>query len=136
MIFDIRSKVDEQLYNVNDIANNVDENFVVVDEVSNEVENVANEVTTNEISNTTENTQNIVNEIIPEEDIEEGSTTKKQEAIALVKKAWGEDSSVSYRCETVNSNGEYVVAVILKSSGSVKAYFNVNLETQKVEIDY
>lgn len=136
MLSDIRSKVDNELYNTDDIANNTDEEFEVTEnEISNEVENIVNEIS-NE-ANIIENTQNnVTNQIVPEEDIEEGSTAKKQEAISLVKQAWGEDNSVSYRCESVNSNGEYVVAVILKSSGSVKAYFNVNLETKKVEIDY
>ncbi len=138
MLFNIRSRVDDELYNTDDIDNNIEEIDIVEDEIYEESENIINEVE-NEISNTVENTLNndVTNQIVQEkDDIEEGSTSKKQEAISLVKKAWGEDSSVTYRCESVNSKGEYVVAVILKSSGSVKAYFNVNLETQKVEIDY
>lgn len=137
MISDIRKKVDNELYNTDDIANTMEDDFEIVEnDVSNETENIVNEIENQNIVNNTESTQNVVNEIVPEEDIEEGSTSKKQEAISLVKQAWGEDTSVSYRCESINSNGEYVVAVILKSSGSVKAYFNVDLETKKVEIDY
>lgn len=131
MIFNIRSRVDDELYNTNDIADNTEvENYAVENETENEVEN---EVTNDTANETVENTSNVQNVLIEEEDIEEGSTAKKQEAINLVKKQWGEDNTVSFRCETVNSKGEYVVAVVYE--GTVKAYFNVNLETKSVEID-
>jgi hypothetical protein len=146
MIFDIKNKVDESLYNTDDISN-VTNDDIVEEDISNDIINEVNEV--NEIDEVDENTiSNETNKVVEnkvdtkadreavEEKTDEGSTTKKQQAIELVKKEWGEDSSVSYRCETVNSKGEYVVAVIMKSSGSVKAYFNVNLETKSVQIDY
>lgn len=143
MIFDIKNKVDESLYNTDDISN-VTNDDIVEEDISNDIINEVNEmdeVDENTISNETNKVvENKVDTKADREAVEEktdeGSTTKKQQAIELVKKEWGEDSSVSYRCETVNSKGEYVVAVIMKSSGSVKAYFNVNLETKSVQIDY
>lgn len=134
MINDIKNKVDDSLYNTTDI-----DNEFVEDEILNETEEIENEVNeiTNEVENATKNeVTNTTNTIVPEEDIEEGSTSKKQEAIALVKKEWGEDSSVTYRCESVNAEGKYIVAVIMKSSGTVKAYFKVDLESKSVIIDY
>ena len=135
MIFDIKNKVDESLYNTDDISN-VTNDDIVEEDISNDIINEVNEV--HEIDNkVVENKVDTkADREAVEEKTDEGSTTKKQQAIELVKKEWGEDSSVSYRCETVNSKGEYVVAVIMKSSGSVKAYFNVNLETKSVQIDY
>lgn len=134
MIFDIKNKVEENMYNTEDISNEFVDDNIIENEILNGIEN---DVEESNINNTVLNeTNTLSNDIVPEEDIEEGSTAKKQEAIKLVKKTWGEDSSVTFRCETVKSNGEYVVAVILKSSGSVKAYFNVNLENKNVEIDF
>ena len=65
-----------------------------------------------------------------------GTTDKKQEAINLVKQTWGEDDTVTFRCDSVNSKGEYIIAVVSKESASVKNYFKVNLNTNTVEVDY
>ena len=143
MIFDIKNKVDESLYNTDDISN-VTNDDIVEEDISNDIINEVNEIDEVDENNISNETNKVVENKLDtkadreavEEKTDEGSTTKKQQAIELVKKEWGEDSSVSYRCETVNSKGEYVVAVIMKSSGSVKAYFNVNLETKSVQIDY
>lgn len=143
MIFDIKNKVDESLYNTDDISN-VTNDDIVEEDISNDIINEVNEIDEVDENTISNETNKVVENKVDtkddreavEEKTDEGSTTKKQQAIELVKKEWGEDSSVSYRCETVNSKGEYVVAVIMKSSGSVKAYFNVNLETKSVQIDY
>ncbi len=143
MIFDIKNKVDESLYNTDDISNVTNDDIVEKD-ISNDIINEVNEIDEVDENTISNETNKVVENKVDtkadreavEEKTDEGSTTKKQQAIELVKKEWGEDSSVSYRCETVNSKGEYVVAVIMKSSGSVKAYFNVNLETKSVQIDY
>ena len=131
MIFDIKYKVEEENYGTNDIA--VEEEFI--DEEN--IVNPGNEAVSNEVTNSLENSQNIVeddNIVLEQED--KLSTTNQEKAIELVKQYWGEDSTVYFTNEGVNSNGEYTVAVRQKTSTAVKDYFKVNLETKKVEIDY
>ena len=65
-----------------------------------------------------------------------GTTDRKQDAIALVKEKWGEDNTVTFRCDSVSNNGEYIIAVVSKETASVKNYFKVNLTTKTVEVDY
>ena len=65
-----------------------------------------------------------------------GTTDKKQEAINMVKNEWGEDDDATFRCDSVTSNGEYIIAVISKNTASVQAYYRVDLETKTVEVDY
>lgn len=124
----------------------------VTNEIVNEIENeVANEIT-NSVENEVEtNTavENKVEEVVIENVIEVkpqgtiyetnsdiGTTDKKQEAINLVKEKWGEDDTVTFRCDSVTSSGEYIIAVVSKEAATVKNYFKVNLATKSVEVDY
>lgn len=137
MIFDIKAKVEEQNYNTDDIAVNEVEN-----EVKNEaeIENVVEENTVEEekientVSNTTSQNTTSKEEVSEEED--KYSTRKLDEAKALVKKAWGDDNTVYFTNEGLNSEGLYMVAARDKTSTAVKNYFKVNLETKKVQVDY
>lgn len=118
---------------VNNIAeeNVVEENEVDTNTMENEVENEVDEEPI--IENVTElEPQGSVYET--NSDI--GTTDKKQQAIDLVKEKWGEDDTVTFRCDSVNSKGEYVIAVVSKETATVKNYFKVNLNTKSVEIDY
>ncbi|MBQ7410773.1 MAG: hypothetical protein IJW20_05280 [Clostridia bacterium] len=118
---------------VNNIAeeNIVEENEVGTNTIENEVENEVDEEPI--IENVTElEPQGSVYET--NSDI--GTTDKKQQAINLVKEKWGEDDTVTFRCDSVNSKGEYVIAVVSKETATVKNYFKVNLNTKLVEIDY
>ena len=65
-----------------------------------------------------------------------GTTNKKQEAINLVKEKWGEDSTVSFSCDSVTSNGEYIIAVTSLETATVRNYFRVNLEKKTVTIEF
>ena len=64
------------------------------------------------------------------------TTNKKQEAIDKVKEVWGEDNTVTYRCDSVTNDGEYIIAVVSTETMTVKNYFRVNLEKNTVEVDY
>ena len=127
-----------------DKENDLDSENTVTNEVVEIAENVTNETESNSV---------VENEVVEEEIIENvtevkpqgtvyesnsnaGTTDKKQDAIALVKEKWGEDESVTFRCDSVSNNGEYIIAVVSKDSASVKNYFKVNLETKTVEVDY
>lgn len=138
MLFDLKNKVEERNYKIEDFSN----------EVANEIikENILNETSeekeiTNNIENSEENNVLINNETttsssIYEEENNVGSTEKKQEAIDLVKKKWGEDPNVSFRCDSVIGNGQYIVAVVSKLTGDVQNYFKVDLDKMTVEVDY
>ena len=127
--------------NENEVKN---ENLTVTNEiVEDEAEMVENEVEENTIENEVVEEEIVENvtEVKPQGSVYEsnsnaGTTDKKQDAIALVKEKWGEDESVTFRCDSVSNNGEYIIAVVSKDSASVKNYFKVNLEAGTVEIDY
>ena len=124
----------------------------VTNEIVNEIENeVSNEITNNVENEVETNTavENKVEEVVIENVIEVepqgtiyetnsdiGTTDKKQEAINLVKEKWGEDDTVTFRCDSITNDGEYIIAVISSQSATVKNYFKVNLETETVEVDY
>ena len=124
----------------------------VTNEIVNEIENeVSNEITNNVENEVETNTavENKVEEVVIENVIEVepqgtiyetnsdiGTTDKKQEAINLVKEKWGEDDTVTFRCDSVTSGGEYIIAVVSKETATVKNYFKVNLATKSVEVDY
>lgn len=131
MIYDIQQKIEEKKYGTDNIY--VEENVIQEENIVTE----ENEVMNNEITNETLGSQNIVeDDNIVSEEKDKLSTTNQEKAIELVKQYWGEDNTVYFTNEGVNSNGEYTVAVRQKTSTAVKDYFKVNLETKKVEIDY
>lgn len=123
-------------------------NKPTTENVENEIANTEEIDIVNEVENNLEN--EVVNETIEENIVEVenvtakdnayesnsdvGSTNKKEEAISLVKEKWGEDNSASFRCDSVRSDGTYIIAVI--KDGEVKNYFKVNLDTKTVEVDY
>ena len=127
------TNVNNETNSENIVANNVVENTSLENEVANNT--LANEVIEEEpiIENVTEvKPQGTVYE----SNSDAGTTDKKQQAISLVKDMWGEDDTVSFRCDSISSNGEYIIAVVSKESASVKNYFRVNLATKTVEVDY
>ena len=120
--------IDEKVVNENN--NNTDiENKNEVEENIQTKNIIENEIILDTMVNS--NTQNNVYE--SQTDI--GSTDKKQQAINLVKEKWGDDDTVTFRCDNI-SDGEYIVAVVSIQTASVQNYFRVNLENQTVTIDY
>ena len=139
-IFGKNKEKDEKYLN-----NEIVSNTLKAEEIENtaNVENVLNEVNSSVITNEVE--EEIVVENITEvkeqgtvyeSSTDTGTTDRKQEAIALVKEKWGEDSTVTFRCDSVSNNGEYIIAVVSKDTASVKNYFKVDLVTKTVEVDY
>lgn len=122
--------------NTQNIAENIlDENVIntenTVNRINKNTENTPEKPTTN-----SQAVQKVPSSAIYETNSDVGTTDKKEEAINLVKAKWGEDDTVSFRCDSVTANGEYIIAVVSKDSASVKNYFKVNLEKQSVEVDY
>ena len=65
-----------------------------------------------------------------------GTTDKKEEAINLVKQEWGEDDTVSFSCDSVTTQGEYIIAVTSLETATVRNYFRVNLENKTVTVEF
>ena len=139
MIFDIKNKVEEVNYGTNDIeVNEVEEEIKIeaenIIEEKEDTNTVENETSTNtEVTNTTD-TNTVQEEVSDDEDAY--SKNKLDLAKSLVQKSWGEDSTVYFTNEGINSEGLYMVAARDKTSTAVKNYFKVNLDTKKVEVDY
>lgn len=123
MIFDMQEKVEQENYGVENIS---DKEENITDTEIYKVDNTVNK--------TSENTIEDSKVLSDEED--NFSSKKAKSAIDLVKEYWGEDSTVYFTNEGVNSKGEHIVAVRQKTSTIVKNYFKVNLETQEIELDY
>lgn len=151
--FEITRKNNESNLNNNTVQENkVNENNLVENTILENKSKNENSIIENKVSDTSN--KNITDKVVPAnqsapttgtsvapssvvyESTDIGSTDKKQQAIELVKKQWGEDDTVSFRCDSVTSEGEYIIAVISSESASVKNYFRVNINTKTVEVDY
>ena len=141
MIFDMNKKIEEKNYNVDNI-NNESENNTSNDENSADNENTNygnasnstanNNSTNNNSSNNSKNTSTSVSENKEPVGNLTDSTDKKEQAINLVKKNWGDDNTVLFDCY-VNSNDEYIVTVS-STSGKVISYYKVDLEKGKIDL--
>lgn len=139
--------------------NSKDENTIKEENVVNEEENTVNEnvieeqvvddpVIDDEEENKQENNDNseIVSNTIPDTNYQSqkvyetndsvGTTDQKEEAINLVKDYWGEDDTVTYRCDSITTSGEYIIAVTSKETATVKGFFRVNLQTKSVTVEF
>ena len=138
MLHDLQGKAEK----VNQESNTV--NFVEIvnetedeEELNNEVEEDTTEENRveedNTVKNVVKNTTSV--ETTNQAPYQPAETDDKQKAIDLVKKEWGEDTSVSFSFEYINENGKYVVSVRDKSSATVKNYFRVDISKGTVELD-
>ncbi len=131
------NKSDNQVEN-NNVNNEIIENETNIENIVEE-NTIQNEtIEPEEQTNTEPNTGTAVvpSSAIYESDSDVGTTDKKQDAINLVKNYWGEDSDATFRCDYVDSNGEYIIAVSSIQSASVKGYFRVNLDKKTVDVEY
>ncbi len=141
MIFDMNKKIEEKNYNVDDINNEAENNISndenSVDNENTNSENVSNSTTNsnstnNNSSNNSKNTNTSVSENKEPVGNLTDSTDKKEQAINLVKKNWGDDNTVLFDCY-VNSNDEYIVTVS-STSGKVISYYKVDLEKGQIDL--
>lgn len=124
----------------NEVNNSIETNSNTQNNVN---ENTTNSQDIEETDNNTNATETQVDSSVPvtnnqvyESDSDFATTDKKQEAINLVKDVWGEDSTVTFRCDSVTADGKYIIAVVSLESASVKNYFKVDLSTKQVDVDY
>ena len=105
--------------NTNEVNSNVVENKSSQTEIKDE------QLETKDFSNS-----------VYESNTDAGTTNKKQEAINLVKAQWGADDTVTFTCDSITSDGIYIIAVTSKERAVVLNYFRVNLATKTVTVDY
>ena len=111
-----------------------------VNQVQNNQENkIENTINNNVVENTTNNKIQ-EGEEIEEESQEQGAEDKNGEpktdlekAIDLVKKDWGEDSSVKFVEDGKTNTGEYIICVRDKNTTNALAWYKVNLENETCE---
>lgn len=141
MIFDMNKKIEEKNYNVDDINNEAENNTSndenSVDNENTNSENASNTTandnsTNNNSNNNSKNTSTSVSENKEPVGNLTDSTDKKEQAINLVKKNWGDDNTVLFDCY-VNSNDEYIVTVS-STSGKVISYYKVDLEKGQIDL--
>lgn len=142
LLFDLQKKA-SKIASAKDANEVKTENVVDSTNTNTNTSMIENVVDENVIGNETiENTNTVKNEVkTPQTAVTSGdddklAENKQKQAVELVKQHWGVDSKVYFTNESVNSKGEYIVAVREKSTTEVKEYFKVNIETGTVEIDY
>lgn len=135
LLFDMKGKT-EQTSSENNIntANIISNTNTNTNTNTNENTNTVPE--NNSVENTTTVSENTVEDAVMSGKDDRYAEDKQEKAIELVKKKWGEDDTVYFTNESVNSDEEYIVAVRQKSSTAVKNYFKVNIKTGTVTIDY
>ncbi len=116
----------------------IEENVVSENEINNVVNSTDNENLNNEITSSISNPPNTVyqSDEVYNSNSDVGTTNKKEEAINLVKQEWGEDSTVTFSCDSVTTKGEYIIAVTSLETATVKSYFRVNLENKTVTVEF
>lgn len=100
------------------LAQNI-ENNIVQNKVENKIEN--------EIKNNID-IENTVNTIEQEE--EEEPKTDLEKAIYIVKKDWGNDTTVYFAQDGKTNNNEYIICVRDKDTTEALAWYTVNIEEE------
>lgn len=93
--------------------------------------NDANEVEQNNIivNNQTNNKEEIDNESMQKEE------KNKEEAIRIVKENWGEDDTVYFSYDSIDSDGNYLVCVRDKETTNALYWYKIDLETGTFTIE-
>lgn len=129
---------DEQLQEENTVENEVIVDDVVedntIEEPNEDIQGA--QVPSQETTTLPDSTSVYQSQGVYEKDSDVGTTNKKEEAIELVKQTWGEDNTVTFSCDSVTTEGEYIIAVTSLETATVRNYFRVNLSTKSVEVEY
>ena len=113
-----------------------EENTIQNEVVDNVVDDPAAQVPSQETTTLPDPTSVYQSQGVYEGDGDVGTTNKKEEAIELVKQTWGEDNTVTFSCDSVTTDGEYIIAVTSLETATVRNYFRVNLSTKNVTVEY
>lgn len=128
-IFQANRKVSENMENRENMNNQT--NTTIGNENTNQtVENVEN---TENTANTLEENTSTPEENESSEEVsgseESNITDPKTKAIEIVKEDWGEDDSVYFSYDGVNSEGKHIVGVRNKSDTTIRYWYDVDINT-------
>lgn len=135
-----------KLFDIKKNKNNIEPtsvNNVIENEIENNVideENNQNNVEDNNTINTAIDTNNENNNQVVDKDEVDKETIKKEEdnkekAVNIVKDNWGEDETVYFSFDSINSEGKYLVCVRDKSTTQALYWYTVDVETGTFEIE-
>ena len=140
MLHDLQNKTEKikkkNTINKDEILKKIAEENTIqkIEDKEENIDNLQPNIQTNPQSNVTKNNETS-SQITNQGPYTPAVTDDKEAAVDLVKKEWGEDSSVSFSFEYINENGEYVISVRDKASATVKNYFRVDINAGTVELD-
>lgn len=110
----------------NDTLNNETQ---IKETVNEQINEQANEIIANEVVNETTNELVSNENTVSSETFEESPKTAEEKAIDIVKKDWGEDTSMNFSVEGMDGNGNYIVTV--RNSDTVAlAFYSVNVTNE------
>lgn len=125
---------EEEIVEENVIKNEIIEENIVEEPVEKTIEeNITPQET---VTTLPEPTTIYQSQEIYESNSDVGTTDKKEQAIEMVKQTWGEDSTVTFTCDSVTTEGEYIIAVTSLETATVRNYFRVNLSNKTVSVEY
>jgi len=111
--------------------NNIEKENKVANSV-NTIENKIENVVENKSEDEEENTEIEIKPTNPEEKEDTNKDGNKEKAIEIVKKEWGEDDSVYFEFDKIDSNGNYRIAVRQKSTTNALVWYTVDVENEKI----
>lgn len=139
IVSDMKGKVDNKKKNENTVTNTSNTANVIANTTATPTNVVQNKVeATPTVAATPEPTEAPIDTNSEETDITElaNEDERRNEAIELAKRKWGEDDdSVYFTNEGKNEDDEYLVSVRSKTTTFIEVTFKVNLETKKVTAD-
>ena len=120
-----KETISENHENKNEQENSNIENKTINNNIENKQEEIKN-IVENDVTNNTEE--------IPEQKEEETlPKTDLEKAIDIVKKDWGEDSSVYFAQDGQTQTGEYIICVRDAQTTNALAWYTVNVDTGEFE---
>ena len=111
--------------------NNIEKENKIVEDV-NAIENKLENAVVNESENKVENSEEENTVTNPEEKENPNKQGNEEKAIDIAEKEWGEDDSVYFEFDHVDSKGNYVISVRQKSTTKALAWLTIDVENSKV----
>lgn len=136
-----KNKTNIEVVNTNNLIENETESNLINNEIQNNIISQNQTVKNNQPTFTEPNEPNINETNIQDNGGEEidKSTIEKQEdnkdkAINIAKKDWGEDSTVYFTFDNVDSNGKYVVCVRKSTTTEALRWYAIDVNTEMFTI--
>lgn len=117
-------------------SNKIEKENNTKNEISNELNNETSNNTEDEKETNTINEEKTENEKIDTSKDNQNTETNENKAKRIVKSDWGEDDSIYYSYDGLNSNGDCIICVRDKATTKALCWYHVNVENETFEIKY